>query len=103
MFEWLRGRRRLSAEARRKLLVMAARSEENIIETHVANILDLLDALGEEVDVDRAVELYGEMLPMDEHVQATVSNRVIARYEGPGTRREPRGRYADVFRDPERQ
>ncbi|HYJ81114.1 MAG TPA: hypothetical protein VEW03_15985 [Longimicrobiaceae bacterium] len=99
MFDWLRGRRRLSPEAKRKLLVMAARSEENIIEAHVANILDLLDALGDELDVDRAVELYAEMLPMDEHVQATVSNRVIARYEDP----REQGRYADVFREPHRR
>lgn len=100
MLDWLR-RRRLSAEAKRKLLVIAARSEEAIIETHVANILDLLDILRDEVDLDRAVELYGEMLPMDEHVSQTVTNRVIARYEQPGGGRA-RGdgpRFSNVFRD----
>ena len=34
MLDWLR-RRRLSAEAKRKLLIVAARSEEAVIETHV--------------------------------------------------------------------
>ena len=96
MFDWLR-RRRLSAEAKRKLLIVAARSEEAIIETHVANVLDLYDMLGEELDIDRAIELYGEMLPMDEHVAATVANRVIARHDAPGGRQK--GRYTNVFRD----
>jgi hypothetical protein len=105
MLEWLR-RRRLSAEAKRKLLIVAARSEEAVIETHVANVLDMLEILHDEVDVDRALELYGEMLPMDEHVSATVANRVIARHESPGSPRRRGGggsdgrRFADVFRDP---
>jgi hypothetical protein len=85
MFDWLR-RRRLSSEAKRKLLIVAARSEEAIVETHVANVLDMIDMLGDEVDLDRAIELYAEMLPMDEHVAATVANRVIARHEQPRQR-----------------
>ena len=85
MFDWLR-RRRLSSEAKRKLLIVAARSEEAIVETHVANVLDMIDMLGDEVDLDRAIELYAEMLPMDEHVAATVENRVIARHEQPRAR-----------------
>src|SRR5215218_9767976 len=99
VFDFLR-RRRLSAEAKRKLLVAAARSEEAIIETHVSNVLDLIDMLGDEVDVDRALELYGEMLPMDEHVSTTVTNRVIARHDTPNARRATEGRrFADVFRE----
>jgi hypothetical protein len=102
MFDWLR-RRRLSAEAKRKLLIVAARSEEALVETHVDNVLDLLDALGGEVDVDRGLELYTEMLPMDEHQAAMVSNRVLARHGQPRGR-DPRGsggdrRFQDVFRD----
>ena len=99
MLDWLR-RRRLSAEAKRKLLIVAARSEEAVIETHVANVLDMLDILHDEIDVDRALELYAEMLPMDEHVAATVANRVIARHDAPNARRPAEGRrFADVFRD----
>lgn len=102
MLDWLR-RRRLSAEAKRKLLIVAARSEEAVIETHVANVLDLLEMLGGEVDVDRGLELYGEMLPMDEHVAATVGNRVIARHDTPGPRgRNAPKRYTNVFRDDRR-
>jgi hypothetical protein len=102
MFDWLR-RRRLSAEAKRKLLIVAARSEEAIVETHVANIFDLMDALTGEVDVDRALELYVELIPLDEHISAMVTNRVLARHDDPAGRvplrtTNPR-RYANVFRD----
>lgn len=102
MFDWLR-RRRLSAEAKRKLLIVAARSEEAIVETHVANIFDLVDALAGEVDVDRALDLYAELIPLDEHVSAMVTNRVLARHDDPVGRGPTRApgtrRYANVFRD----
>jgi hypothetical protein len=99
MFDWLR-RRRLSNEAKRKLLIAAARSEEAIVETHVANVLELLELLESEVDVDRGLELYMQMLPMDEHVAATVTNRVLARHDAPaGASTGPRRRYENVFRD----
>ena len=98
MFDWLR-RRRLSNEAKRKLLIAAARAEEAIVETHVANVLDLMELLGAEVDVDRGLELYHEMLPMDEHISATVTNRVLARYDSPGVAPAPARRFENVFRD----
>ncbi len=102
MFDWLR-RRRLSAEAKRKLLIVAARSEEAIVETHVSNIFDLVDALGGEVDVDRALELYAELIPLDEHISSMVTNRVLARHDDPAARAPARAtgqrRYANVFRD----
>lgn len=82
MFNWLR-RRRLSAEARRRLLIVAARSEEAIIETHVANALELLRSVGNEVDLDRGIELYIEMMSLSEELAATVTNRILARVEQP--------------------
>ena len=103
MFGFLR-RRRLSSEAKRKLLIAAARSEEAIVETHVSNILDLIELVGDEIDVDRAIELYGEMLPMDDHVATTVANRVIARHEKPGRGRGGgQGRFSEVFRERDRE
>jgi hypothetical protein len=98
MFDWLR-RRRLSNEAKRKLLISAARSEEALVETHVSNVLDLLELLEGEIDVDRGLELYMQMLPMDEHVAATVTNRVLARHEAPARAAAPPRRYENVFRD----
>lgn len=99
MLDWLR-RKRLSNEAKRKLLVITARSEEALIETHVSNLLYLMRELSSEVDIDRGIELYAEMIPMDEHVTQTVTNRVLARYES-GPLRADRGekRFRGVFRD----
>ena len=98
MFNWLR-RRRLSPEARRKLLILAARSEEAIIDTHARNLLDLLQTLGEEVDLNRGIELYSEMVPLDESIAGAVTNRVLSRLEGYAEKggREAR-RYRHVFR-----
>jgi len=103
MFNWLL-RRRLSGETRRKLLIAAARSEEAIVDTHVANALELLEDLGDDVDLDRALELYLEMMGLVEPVSITVTNRVLARLESSG----PRGvvvrgnRFENVFRDEKR-
>ena len=96
MFNWLR-RRRLSATARKRLLLVAARAEEAIVETHVANVVDLLEAVGDEVDLDRGLELYAEMMSLDDALVTTVTNRVLARVETPAQRR-----YRDVFREPRR-
>jgi len=98
MFPFKR-RRRLSNEARRKLLIAAARAEEALVETHVANVLDLLDLLRAEVDVDRGLELYLEMMPMDEHISATVTNRVLARYDAPAPPPDATRRFDGIFRD----
>lgn len=98
MFNWLR-RKRLSAEARRKLLLLSARSEEAIIDTHANNLLDLLQTLGEEVDLDHGIELYAEMVSLDESIASAVTNRVLTRLEGLAERggREAR-RFKHIFR-----
>jgi hypothetical protein len=83
MLNWLR-RRRLSPEARRQLLIIAARSEEAVIETHVKNALELINALGAEVDFERGIELYEEMMSLQPAVAAMIRNRVLARLEEPG-------------------
>lgn len=103
MFNWLRGRR-LSKEARKKLLVMQARAEEAIIETHVENVMELVELLDGEADAERALEEYQAMLPMDEVIAAAVANRVLARSHGPAARRAApaSGRFDRVFRDADR-
>lgn len=94
-------RKRLSAEARRKVMIAAARSEEAIIDTHVANALDLLEDLGDEVDADRAIEMYLDMMSLTETVASVVTNRVLSQLESTS----PRGvvvrarRFENVFRD----
>lgn len=107
MFNWLFRKRRLSSEARRKLLIVAARSEEAIIETHVANVLDLLRTLQSEIDLDRGIELYLEMMGLPEPLSAVVTNRILARVDASAgsragsARKEPGSgrRYQNVFRD----
>ena len=98
MFNWLT-RKRLSAEARRKLLLLSARAEEALIETHVSNLLDLLHTLGEEVDLDRGIEIYGEMVSLDDSLGPMVTNRLLTRLENLSEKggREAR-RYKHIFR-----
>jgi hypothetical protein len=96
MLNWLR-RRRLSAEARKKLLLLAARSEEALVETHVSNLMDMLETLGDEVEPNRAIELYTEMMSLDAARETTVTNRLLARLQGPAAGRGGR-RFRNVFR-----
>jgi hypothetical protein len=99
MFNWIR-RRRLSPDTRKRLLLIAARAEEAIVETHVANLLDMIEILEDEVDLDRAMELYVEMMSLDETRASTVTNRLLASLESPGMRTGRRGqRYKNVFRE----
>lgn len=98
MFNWLR-RRRLSPDARKRLLLVAARSEEAIIDTHVANLLDLLDVLEDEVDLDRALEIYAEMMSLQESRATAVTNRLLARLDSRNTRDNRARRYRHVFRE----
>lgn len=100
MFNWIR-RRRLSAEARRRLLLVSARAEEAIIETHVANLLDMLATLGDEIDFDRALEIYSEMMSLEESRAVNVANRLMARLESPSPAPDRKRRYQNIFRDSE--
>ncbi len=101
MFNWIR-RRRLSSNARKRLLLVAARSEEAIVDTHVANLLDLLKSLGNEIDVDRALEIYAEMMSLDDTRGNTVANRLLSRLENPEPRTSRPHRFRHVFRDDEK-
>jgi hypothetical protein len=102
MFNWLR-RRRLSNDARKRLLLVAARAEEAIVETHVANLLDLIEALADEVDLDRAIEIYTEMMSLDEPRGTAVTNRLLARLENPKDRAGRARRFQHVFREESRR
>jgi hypothetical protein len=98
MFNWLR-RRRLSSGARKRLLVLTARAEEAIVETHVSNLIDLLETLSDEIDLDRGIELYVEMMSLDETLAVTVTNRLLARIENPAP--SSGARFRNVFRGAE--
>jgi hypothetical protein len=82
MLNWFR-RRSLSPDARRRMMIVAARSEEALIETHVDNAIELLEALGDEVDLDRGIELYEETLGLPPQLADAVKTRVLARLDSP--------------------
>jgi hypothetical protein len=101
MFNWIR-RRRLSGDTRKRLLLVAARAEEAIVETHVNNLLDLLETLDDEIELDRAIEIYAEMVSLEESRAPTVTNRLLARLENPQSATRTR-RYENVFRDTDKR
>jgi hypothetical protein len=66
-------------------MIVRARAEEALAETHVDNVLELLDTLDDEIDVSQAIDLYLEMFPMDDAAAETLSTRVLARWHADAT------------------
>jgi hypothetical protein len=81
MFRWLGRRRRLSAVGRRRLMVALARAEEQLVQTHVQNALDVMDAVADELSPGRALELYLDEAEVDDPHATIVAQRVKARLE----------------------
>jgi len=77
---WFR-RRRMSEAGRRRLLIALARAEEELVETHVRNALDVFEAVGEELPLDDALELYLDSMDVAEPRASIVGRRVMARLE----------------------
>jgi hypothetical protein len=71
-------RRRLSATAERRLLTVLARCEQEVVNTHVQNALDVIEAVGEEMTPARAVDLYLDELDVDEPEATMVATRVLS-------------------------
>jgi hypothetical protein len=97
VFSWLK-RQRMDEGARRRLLIALARAEEELIETHVQNALDVVEAVGDSLSIGRALELYLEALEPEEPRATIVAKRVLARLERDDLerargrkRRRPRG------------
>jgi hypothetical protein len=80
MFGWLR-RKKISGRAKRRLMIALARAEEDILETHVANALAVMDALDNELSMGHALELYLEAMDLGEVRETIVAKRVLARLE----------------------
>jgi hypothetical protein len=81
MLGWLRKRRRLSSTGERRLLVALARAEEELVRTHVQNVLDVMEAVADEMSSGRALGLYLDELEVDEPHATIVAQRVMARLE----------------------
>lgn len=72
-------RRRLSEDGQKRLVVALARAEEAIIEAHVANALDVIEAVGDEMPLDRALEVYLEALEQNEQRAELIARRVLSK------------------------
>lgn len=73
------GKRRVSGEADRRLMLSLARAEEQLIRTHVQNAIDVIEAVAGEMPMGRALELYLDELDVDEPESTIVAQRVLAR------------------------
>jgi hypothetical protein len=83
ILKWLR-RRRLSEAGERRLLIALARAEEELVRTHVQNVLDVIDAVGEEMSVRHAVELYLNEMQLEDPRSTIIAQRVLSRLEAGG-------------------
>lgn len=77
---WLR-RRRLSAAGEQRLLIALARADEELLETHVRNALGVLDAVADELPLNRALALYLDAVEPPEPQASMIARRVMARLE----------------------
>lgn len=78
VFGFLR-RRRLSHEAQQRLAIALARAEKVIVDAHVANALDVIEAVGDELPIDRALEVYLEALEENPQRAEIIARRVLSR------------------------
>lgn len=73
-------RKKLSDEGQKRLVVALARAEETIIETHVANALDVIEAVGDELPLDRVLEVYLEALEANPQRAEIIARRVLLKF-----------------------
>ena len=72
-------RRKLGDEGQKRLAVALARAEANLIETHIENALDVIEAIGDEMPLDRALEVYLEALEENDQRAEIIARRVLSR------------------------
>jgi hypothetical protein len=72
-------RRRLSDESQKRLVIALARAEETIVETHVDSALDVIEAVGDEMPIDRVLEVYLEALEANPQRAEIIARRVLSK------------------------
>jgi hypothetical protein len=77
VFRWLR-RRRLSERTQRQLRIALARAEEEVIDVHVQNILDVYEVVGGELSLTDVMEAYFAEVQESERRPEIVARRVLA-------------------------
>lgn len=72
-------RKKLSDEGEKRLVVALARAEEAIIEAHVECALDVIAAVGDELPIDRVLELYLDALEDNPRRAEIIARRALTR------------------------
>ena len=72
-------RRRMSEEGEKRLLMALARAEDNIVEAHIECALDVIHAVGDEMPIDRVLEVYLDALEANPQRAEIVARRVLSR------------------------
>jgi hypothetical protein len=72
-------RRKLSDEGEKRFVVALARAEESIIEAHVKCALEVIEAVGDEMQIDRVLELYLDALEDNPRRAEIIARRVLSR------------------------
>ena len=77
-------RKRLSEEGEKRLVIALARAEDAIIDAHVDSALDVIQALSNDLPVERVLEVYLEALEENPQRAEIIARRVLSRlnYEG---------------------
>lgn len=78
VFDFFR-RRKLSEEGQKRLVVALARAEETIVETHVENALDVIEAVADELPLERVLEVYLEALEANPQRAEIIARRVLSK------------------------
>jgi hypothetical protein len=77
VFRWLK-RKRLGEAAQRRLTIAMAHAEEELIDTHVENVLDIHRVLGDELPIAELLDLYLEEYEPTDQRASIVARRVLA-------------------------
>jgi len=78
VFDFFR-RKKMSDEGQKRLVLALARAEETIIDTHVDNALDVIEAVGDELPLDRTLEVYLEALEANPQRAEIIARRVLSK------------------------
>jgi hypothetical protein len=78
VFEFFR-RRKLSDRGQKRLVLALARAEETIIEKHVENALDVIEAVADELPLERVLEVYLEALESNPQRAEIIARRVLSK------------------------
>ncbi len=90
MFRWLK-RRRLGDAMQRRLTIAMAHAEEELLETHVQNVLEMHGALAPDLPIRDVLELYLDEYEPSEQRSEIVVRRVLAQLAAePRLRDRPR-------------